>query len=146
VCRESIAVHHGAVHGAGVGDEDVRGTVVCVGGQDSVLAGDDGAIDVCVARGGHQLFLGRVLGCAADGELGVEGDIELAGVEALEAVDVPQGDAEGWAVSGQRPGHGTVGELTVRHVVCNCNSLTVVAMARCLDRTAVVALGWARSG
>jgi hypothetical protein len=83
------------VHGAGVGDEDVRVTAVCVGGQDSVLAGDDGAVDVGVARGRHQVFLGRVLGCAADGELGVYGKIKLAGVEALKTVDVSQGDAEG---------------------------------------------------
>ena len=102
VGRESLAIHHGSVHGTQIGDEDLWLADVCVGGEDSVVARDDRAVDVCVVGRWHEVLFCRILGRTSDGELCVEGEVELARGEALEAVDVPEDDAERYTVSGTR--------------------------------------------
>lgn len=83
------------MHRLTVVDIDVRGAAVDVGEQDSMLARDDGAVDVGVVVGGCEFLLEVAARGPADGVPGpVQRYIELARGQGIVSLAVPQRNAE----------------------------------------------------
>lgn len=100
---EAVAVDHGAVHGALVGDVDAGGRGRR-GGEHGVVAGDGRAVDEGVPGADHELRLRGVLGGTADLEGGARVEGKGAGRVLVELVGAAERDVDGCGRVSRQPG------------------------------------------
>jgi hypothetical protein len=82
------------MHRAAINDVDLGLAAAVTGREDGMLPGDDRAVDVGVVLSRHELCLGSIPGCSADGKGRVHREVELSLLKGIVALDVLEDDTK----------------------------------------------------